>query len=185
MLGNMPRLPTTLLLTAVLLPAAAGCARAPAPSPAATTAPPTRAERVVTLDGSLAALADENPGVRMVGAMDLATLGPKAKPAAERLVKALKEDPDATVRLYAARALGAIGLDAGAVPALVAAVEKDRDDSVRADAAEALPQVAGRNDAAVTAALTRAQHDPSPRVREHAARALRRLNPKDSPPEGR
>jgi HEAT repeat protein len=121
----------------------------------------------------------------MLAAVELAKLGPKAKPALHRLVEVLKQDDDATVRFQAAGALGAMGPEArAAVGPLVEALEKDPDQSVRGYAAAALASVvggpadAGSDARLVVGPLTRALEDPSAYVRKQAAQALQKIGAK-------
>jgi HEAT repeat protein len=179
-----------MVLSGLALLAAAGCqsptasskSERPGASPAAAQAPapPARAPQV-----DIDSLSDPNPAMRMLAAVELAKLGPKAKPALHRLVEVLQHDDDATVRFHAAGALGAIGPEARAAAGpLIEALEKDPDASVRGNAASALGSIVGRladagaDTQPVIRALSRALRDPSAYVRKHAAKALQKIDPK-------
>ncbi len=94
-----------------------------------------------------------------------------------RLLWALKE-PDANLRLVAARRLGSIGREArSAAPALARSLE-DRDSRIRFAAATSLAVLRPDSDRAV-AILAEALHDP--RRQDHALRALTAFGPRARP----
>ena len=88
------------------------------------------------------------------------------------LLKALK-DEDANVRVFAARALGAMGQDAdNAVYALIETVKEDENAEVRRRSAEALGNIGRRAKPAIHT-LRNALRDPSSAVRDAASRQPR------------
>ncbi len=95
----------------------------------------------------------------------------------ERLLEALRADPNREVRWQAAAELEALE-DARAVPALIQAL-KDRDPLVRVGAAEALK---GIPDAAALRPLIRALKDPDPGVRRAATEALGEIGDRAAEP---
>lgn len=134
-------------------------------------------------DAYVAALQDEDAGVRYHAAMAFGTLGPAAAAHAAMLAQALLTDADPGVRLWAAIAIGALGPNAASsehvVGALEHALEKDADTQVRVAATEALTQVqpsaAPRAAAALSAALReegRDEDEREPYFRASAAEAL-------------
>lgn len=112
------------------------------------------------------ALESADGGERIAAAMALGDLGASAKPAAPALAKSLKDD-DAPVRLFAARALIAIG-DAKdretCIPVLVAELDGDLAD----EAAHTLSQLG----AAVVPALKQVLLEKDPNRSDQAAQIL-------------
>jgi hypothetical protein len=83
----------------------------------------------------------DNHSIRTHAADLLAGMGLVAKPSIPSLIRALKEDDDSVVRLYAAMALGYIGIrDSNVVTALIGALN-DKDAMVRQFATTALDQL--------------------------------------------
>jgi len=123
----------------------------------------------------IAALKDDDPGVRQTAAGALGGIGPEAKEAIPALIAALK-DGDPGVRRTAAEALEGIGPAAKeAIPALIAAL-KDGDPWVRRTAAEALGAIGPAAKEAIPALIT-ALKDDDPWVRRMAAVALGEIGP--------
>ncbi len=92
-----------------------------------------------------AALRDADPDVRRAAVAALQLIVPDAPPS-EAVVRAIAidlRDPDATVRLFAVRALGRFGRAAGAVAADLGPLLTDPDPDVRRSAAEVLPRISG------------------------------------------
>jgi HEAT repeat protein len=111
----------------------------------------------------IAKLDDPDPGVRLAAAYALGEMGPDAKPAVARLIRALKEAEPA-LREFSAAALGRIGPDAkAAVPALIAAMEEEDGQPVPGLEGPSLP------------AVTKSQRE---RVARQAAEALTKIVPK-------
>lgn len=116
------------------------------------------------------ALKDRN--LQVGAAAAIARIGKPAVPALQRALA----DEDATLRLWAAFALGGIGADArDAVPALMRQAA-DSDHALRAVAVEALGKIGPAASAAVPV-LIKALKDPEPRVRTWSAVALGRIKP--------
>lgn len=114
----------------------------------------------------LALLYDEDPWVRREAVIDLQdTDGVKAIPT---LAHILRDDPAASVRSAAARALGRTKSEV-AIPALAAALLQDPRKQVREIAARALGSIAGVD---AVPALIDALHDGSSSVRAKAVKAL-------------
>jgi HEAT repeat protein len=88
----------------------------------------------------------------------------------------VKPDPDVKLRRKAVTKLGPLSLLAPeAIPGLLAAL-KDADPGVRMGAARALGIYSGPKAGEVVPALSEVQHhDPNKKVREAAARAVKRL----------
>jgi len=125
-----------------------------------------------TLADWQADLRDSAPRTRAMALAAVAFFGAAGVPG---MVEALR-DPDALVRVSAARALGQVGPDAaGAVLALSAAL-RDGDPRVRFDAAVALGRV-GLAAAAAAPALARALGDAAGEVRVGAAMGLGGIGP--------
>jgi HEAT repeat protein len=108
----------------------------------------------------------------------LVTLGGchKTQPtmAGNKWAEALR-DPDARVRQKAAFTLGNIGSsDPAAFPALIGALN-DAEAGVRCEAILALLKLGAKAKEARTVLANLCQNDPDPRVREYAARAIRRI----------
>ncbi|AFY32265.1 HEAT repeat domain-containing protein [Calothrix sp. PCC 7507] len=83
------------------------------------------------------------------------------------------KDKDATVRYFAAGALGRMGGEAkAAIPALITALQSDKDATVRYSAASALGSMRGETKAAIPALMTALQSDKDKDVRSNAAGAL-------------
>jgi hypothetical protein len=83
-------------------------------------------------------------------------------------------DSDSSVRAWAAQAVGNIGEGAAsAVPALIGLLNND--EAARNSACFALGRIGPTAKAAIPA-LRRALHDPSPQVREFAARAIQKID---------
>jgi hypothetical protein len=98
------------------------------------------------------------------------TLGQAAVP---RLAEALK-DADQHIRLFAAKTLSKIGVEAGqAVPALSVALT-DRDPMIRYYVAKCLSQI-GHEARDAVSVLTEAMKDSHPKVRYYSAKALGRI----------
>jgi HEAT repeat protein len=112
---------------------------------------------------------DRAPAVRQAAAAVLLLAGPAAVKGRPALVGALA-DGDATVRVFAAGAVGQFGDDATALPVLFGGLEHE-DAAVRAEAAALLATIPSAH-AAVVPALTRALGDPDPLVRLASAQAL-------------
>jgi HEAT repeat protein len=107
----------------------------------------------------------------------LGHVGLEANDAVPELAAALA-DKDKHVRAAAAEALSKVGKAAkGAVPALVKALG-DESALVRANAAVALGDLANEGRPAVGALTKLYQKDEDPDVREHAAEALKKIDPK-------
>jgi HEAT repeat protein len=93
------------------------------------------------------------------------------------LIEALK-DKDARVRAPAAIAFGAIGADAkAAVPVLIAALSTDPNNDVRRLAADSLGLI-GPDAKEAVPALLKALHADSRALRDSAAEALKRIDPR-------
>jgi HEAT repeat protein len=83
--------------------------------------------------------------------------------------------PDARARKHAVEKLGNVGpSDPAAWPAVLAAL-KDADAAVRREAVLALMKFGQEGREAVATLADLSRRDPSPRVRDYAARALRKL----------
>ena len=84
-------------------------------------------------------------------------------------------DSDAKVRREAVFKLGNVGSsDASVIPNLIAAL-KDSDSQVRCDAILSLLKSGPDARAAIDALAELRSHDPDPKVREYAAKGLKRL----------
>ncbi len=119
-------------------------------------------------------LADPVPAVRLWAVYALRGLGPDSRAALKEFVRLLREDPESTVRVEAARALAALGdLAAGAVDAVVAALA-DPDLEVRLWALFTLGEIGAANDS-VRAVLEKAAKSDEPREAEEARKSLEKL----------
>ncbi len=108
---------------------------------------------------------------RQLAALNLARVGPEAKPAVAPLVASLQ---DGQTREFAIHALGQIGADAKpAVPALIKLLTSDSY-FIRAGAAEALGQI-GPDAKAAIPALKDTCNDTNSLTRRHAKKALRMI----------
>jgi HEAT repeat protein len=94
-------------------------------------------------------------------------------------VEALRTSTDAKVRKEAAFKLGNVGpADPTACPALVGAL-KDRDAAVRSEVVLALVKFGSAAHEAVPVLTNLRDHDPDPKVRSYAARALEKIQIKE------
>ena len=119
------------------------------------------------------ALTNSNQRVRSCAALVLTSIGRSARDAAAALLRSLS-DPDARVRAHAAGALSRIEADPKiAVPALTERLS-DTDSYVRFCAVMSLGEFGERATSAVPA-LRRLESDQSPKVRQQALDAVRRL----------
>jgi|ERR1051326_1957161 HEAT repeat protein len=105
----------------------------------------------------------------------LAGCGPSHPPLAGNKWADSLHDPDPTVRKKAAFTLGNIGSsDPSVVPALLEAL-KDSDASVRREAILALVKCGNDASEAIPILTQMREHDPDQDVRQHATKALQRL----------
>jgi HEAT repeat protein len=114
-------------------------------------------------------LRDADAGVRVSAAVLLMASAQASAPVRPALDAAL-EDPDPSVRLYAAAAIGRAGSPELAAPRLLAGLNA-ADAAMRAESAGLLPELA-RGRPEVVDALARALTDPESQVRLAAADAL-------------
>jgi len=114
-------------------------------------------------------LGNDSPSTRWGAALALKEMGSRAASAVPTLVRLLEEDDDNDVRRVAAEALGDIGEQEEAVPALTQALE-DKYWRVRRAAVRALVKIGPHSD--VVPGLAQAMSDTDPRVRSAAAQAL-------------
>jgi HEAT repeat protein len=117
----------------------------------------------------IAALADVSSEVRKQAACALPDFGPCDDAGASALTAALRGDPDAFVRGWAAMALGRCAHGrAGVEEALVEALRADEDEVVREVAAGALADLPAVSGATLAALKAASETDATRRVREAA-----------------
>ncbi len=122
-------------------------------------------------------LSDDDPDVRMRGALALEKFGKAARAAVPALARAANDRGDLEARISAAHAMQVIGGHAAeAVPALAIDLG-DSDVRLRRTAAEALSSY-GADAAPAEPALNKALFDSDPEVRRLAAEALLKLGKK-------
>lgn len=117
---------------------------------------------------------DQAASVRQAAAAVLLQAGPAAEKERPALIGALA-DGDATVRVFAAGAVGQFGDATAALPVLLEGLRHD-DAAVRSEAAGLLSTLPSAQTAAIPA-LTGALADPDPSVRLAAAEALGHIGP--------
>jgi HEAT repeat protein len=143
-------------------------------------APPTnlsaRPRNTISPSVEIRALQDKNPHVRAAAVAALAEIGPSGTEAIPALIAVLAKDPDASIRWYAAYALGQMP-STMAIPALIAALAKDPDASVRANSALALGSLRLEAKEEVPALITALTKDPDATVRSSSATTLGMLGP--------
>ena len=121
----------------------------------------------------ISALTNSNERVRSCAALVLRSIGPSARDAAPALLRSLR-DPDARVRAHAAGGLSRIGADPEiAIPALIERLS-DTDSYVRFCAVMSLGEFGEQATSAVPA-LQSLESDQSPKVRQQALDAVRRI----------
>ena len=121
----------------------------------------------------ISALTNSNERVRSCAALVLTSIGPSDRDAAAALLRSLS-DPDARVRAHAAGGLSRIGADPEiAIPALIERLS-DTDSYVRFCAVMSLGEFGERATSAVPA-LQSLESDQSPKVRQQALDAVRRI----------
>lgn len=119
-------------------------------------------------DGALDAAARHHDPVVRAYLMEVLGLR-RAHPSSGTIVRALRQDPEAEVRLRAAKALSRLAMPA-TTPALRLAVRDDPDPGVRAFAARALGEIRDPRAVAALESLLRAR--PTPLAARNAAHAL-------------
>jgi HEAT repeat protein len=128
---------------------------------------------MAALPGLIHALDDERTHTAAMNG--IYQLGPRAAPAIPSIIPALRDGRDGE-RQRAASTLGAMGATAiKAMPALIDALRNDMNEGVRENAARALGAIGPPAQDAIPA-LTESLRDPSPRVREAAAHALKTIH---------
>jgi hypothetical protein len=128
------------------------------------------------------ALIHPDPRIRSKAANDLAAMGPRAMPAAPALIIALKKDLDPQVREEVAHSLKKVDPKRVFSPehpkeqihAWISTLRNAKDARVRVEIAASLGAM-GVKHKAVEEALKEALSDKDPRVRQKAARALKRI----------
>jgi HEAT repeat protein len=126
----------------------------------------------------VAALREDDEGVRKTAVVCLGQLGPRALEAASR-VRPLVDDPSVAVRLPAAETLWLIQHQPFVPVQALTALLKDRDAKIRQGAAEALGRI-GPPAAAAFGPLTEALGDKEVGVRKASAAALKQIGGKES-----
>jgi hypothetical protein len=137
---------------------------------------PRKVEAVAALRRGLDAAA---PGTRRTAAVGLCYLGPGARPALPRLLRALA-DPDPGVCIDAAAAAWKVGRRPEAVSVLAAGLRRP-EDAVRIASAAYLAHLVGADAGPAAADLVEALDDPMPAVRDWAVAALKNLGRRAHP----
>lgn len=123
-----------------------------------------------TIPTLILALKDRDVEVKKASCRGLANFGPQAAKAGDPLSELIRKDPDPSVKVCAAYALGRINPESKEVVPLLVDALKNGDAGVRALAAEALGQVYQTKDAVPE--LMEALKDEAAAVRSFAAKSL-------------